>query len=58
MVSQIGKPITEPQVCDVKVRTKRDIKGIEEAIKRIAEEEIQKIPEIWKGYVEKRFSVV
>lgn len=57
MVSQIGKPITDPQACDVKVRTKRDIKGIEEVIKKIAEEEISKIPEIWKGYVEKKFQV-
>ena len=57
MVSQIGKPITEPQACDVKVRTKRDIKGIEEVIKKIAEEEIAQIPEIWKGYVEKKFTV-
>ncbi len=57
LVSQIGKPITEPQACDVKVRTKRDIKGIEEIIKKIADEEIAKIPEIWKGYVEKKFRV-
>ena len=57
MVSQIGKPITEPQACDVKIRTKRDIKGIEEVIRKIAEEEIAKIPEIWKGYVEKKFTV-
>jgi len=57
LVSQIGKPITEPQACDVKVRTKRDIKGIEELIKKIAEEEIAQIPEIWKGYVEKKFQV-
>lgn len=57
MVSQIGKPITEPQACDVKVRTKKDIKGIEELIKKIAEEEIAKIPEIWKGYVEKKFQI-
>ncbi|HIC09226.1 MAG TPA: methionine adenosyltransferase [Aquificales bacterium] len=57
MVSQIGKPITEPQACDVKVRTKRDIKGIEGLIKKIAEEEIAQIPDIWKGYVEKKFTV-
>jgi S-adenosylmethionine synthetase len=57
LVSQIGKPITEPQACDVKVRTKRDIKGIEALIKKIAEEEIAQIPEIWKGYVEKKFTV-
>ncbi len=57
LVSQIGKPITEPQACDVKIRTKRDIKGIEEVIRKIAEEEIAQIPEIWKGYVEKKFRV-
>ena len=57
LVSQIGKPITEPQACDVKVRTKRDIRGVEELIKKIADEEIEKIPEIWKGYVEKKFTV-
>lgn len=57
LVSQIGKPITEPQVCDVKVRTKRDIKGIDELIKKISEEEIAQIPDIWKGYVEKKFTV-
>ncbi|NPB05223.1 MAG: methionine adenosyltransferase [Aquificae bacterium] len=58
LVSQIGKPITEPQVCDVKIRTKKDVKSLEPAIKKIAEEEIAKIPEIWKGYVEKKFRVV
>ncbi len=57
LVSQIGKPITEPQACDVKVRTKRDIRGVEELIRKIADEEIAKIPEIWKGYVEKKFKV-
>jgi S-adenosylmethionine synthetase len=57
LVSQIGKPITKPQACDVKIRTKRDIKGVEGLIKKIAEEEIAKIPEIWKGYVEKKFKV-
>ena len=28
LVSQIGKPITEPQVCDIKLRTNKEIKGI------------------------------
>ena len=57
LVSQIGKPITQPQACDVKIRTKRDVKGIEESIKKIAEEEISKISEIWKGYVKKKFTI-
>ncbi len=57
MVSQIGKPITEPQVCDVKVRTSKDIKGISEEIKKIAKEEIDKMPNTWKLFLEKKFSV-
>jgi len=57
LVSQIGKPITEPQACDVKIRTKRDIKGIDELIKKIAEVEISQIPQIWRGYMEKKFQV-
>ena len=57
LVSQIGKPITEPQACDVKIRTRRDIKGIDELIKKIAEEEISQIPQIWRGYMEKKFQV-
>ena len=57
IVSQIGKPINEPQVCDVKVRTKRDVKGIEEKVKRIAYEELQKMPETWKGFVNEEYTV-
>jgi len=38
LVSQIGKPITEPQVCDIKLRTDKDIKGLEEEIKKLAQE--------------------
>ncbi|WP_448588540.1 methionine adenosyltransferase [Thermocrinis sp.] len=52
IVSQIGKPINEPQVLDVKVRTGKDIKGIEELAKRIAEEELSFMPEVWKGFIE------
>ncbi len=57
IVSQIGKPINEPQVCDVKVRTHRDIRGISELITKIATEELDKMPETWKGFLNKEFSV-
>ncbi len=55
LVSQIGKPITEPQVCDVKLRTSKDIKGIEEQVKKIAQEEIDKLPETWKKFLQRHF---
>ena len=55
LVSQIGKPITEPQVCDVKLRTSKDIKGIEEQVRKIAQEEIDKLPETWKKFLQRHF---
>jgi len=57
LVSQIGKPINEPQVCDVKVRTKKDLRGIEEEIKKIAEEELEKISQTWKKFLDKEYAV-
>lgn len=51
LVSQIGKPITEPQVCDVKLRTYKDIKGIDEKVRKIAQQELDKLPETWKKFL-------
>ncbi len=56
MVSQIGKPINRPQVCDVKVRKSSGTYD-KEAVKRIAEEELENMPNTWKLFLEKRFSV-
>lgn len=57
IVSQIGKPINEPQVLDVSVRTKKDIKAIEEVVRKIAQEELDRMPEVWKGFVEGLYPV-
>ena len=57
IVSQIGRPINEPQVCDVKVRTRRSISSISEPVKRIALEELDRMPETWKRFLSKEFSV-
>ncbi|MFP3159347.1 MAG: methionine adenosyltransferase [Hydrogenobaculum sp.] len=56
MVSQIGKPINEPQVCDVKVRKKGNSFD-KEAVRKIAQEELEKMPNTWKLFLEKAFSV-
>ena len=56
MVSQIGKPINEPQVCDVKVRKKANSFD-KEAVRKIAQEELEKMPNTWKLFLEKEFSV-
>ena len=57
IVSQIGKPINEPQVLDVSVRTKKDLKNLEELVRKIAQEELDKMPEVWKGFVEGLYPV-
>ncbi len=57
IVSQIGKPINEPQVCDVKIRTSREISGIAEVVRKIAQEELQEMPYTWKKFIRKEFSV-
>ena len=57
IVSQIGKPINEPQVCDVKVRTSRDVKGIEAQVSKIVQEELDKMPTTWKRFLNREFSV-
>jgi len=56
MVSQIGKPINEPQVCDVKVRKKGNSFD-KEAVRKIAQEELEKMPNTWKLFLQKEFSV-
>ncbi|WP_457621117.1 methionine adenosyltransferase [Persephonella sp.] len=55
LVSQIGKPITEPQICDVKLRVNKDIKGIEEEVRKIAQEEIDRLPETWNKFLKRHF---
>lgn len=57
IVSQIGKPINQPQVLDVSVRTKKDMKSLEDKVKKIAQEELDRMPEIWKGFVEGLYPV-
>ena len=57
MVSRIGYPINEPQVCDVKVRVEKGISGVEEPVKKIAEEELERMPETWKRFIKKEFTV-
>lgn len=51
IVSQIGKPINEPQVVDVSVRSRKSLELLREPLKKIAEEELEKMPEVWKGFV-------
>jgi S-adenosylmethionine synthetase len=55
LVSQIGKPITEPQVCDIKLRTNADISKLQDKIKQIAQEELDKLPNTWEKFLKRQF---
>ena len=57
IVSQIGKPINEPQVCDVKVRTSRDISGLQDEVIKIAQQELDDMPSTWRRFLNREFSV-
>jgi S-adenosylmethionine synthetase len=57
IVSQIGKPINEPQVLDVKIRTKKNLSAIQELARKIAEEELERMPYVWRGFLERRYPV-
>ncbi len=57
IVSQIGKPINEPQVLDVKVRSKKEISLLREPIEAIAKEELERMPEVWEGFVDGLYTV-
>jgi S-adenosylmethionine synthetase len=57
IVSQIGKPINEPQVLDVKIRTKKNLSAIQELARKIAEEELERMPDVWKGFLEGKYHV-
>jgi len=57
LVSQIGKPITEPQVCDIKLRTSVSIKNLEGKVRKIAQEEINNLPNTWQKFLERKFRI-
>lgn len=57
IVSQIGKPINEPQVLDIKVRSKKSIEKIQEPAQKIAVEELELMPSVWQGFLKGEFLV-
>jgi S-adenosylmethionine synthetase len=52
-VSQIGKPIQEPRVIDVQVRTEenRPLSGLIPAIEEVVHAELAKIGSLWQDFV-------
>ena len=57
LVSQIGKPITEPQLVHVKIHSSFANKTAEEKCMGIIKKHLCQIPQLWTGILEKRYSL-
>ncbi len=59
MVSQIGKPITEPQVFEVRIRTKSGSvsESLKTEIKRSLKEYLDELPGIWKKFLNRELNI-
>lgn len=57
LVSQIGMPITEPQMVHVKVRSHLPIKAAEEKCMTIIKRHLDRTPQLWTGILERHYSL-
>ncbi|MBI3951660.1 MAG: methionine adenosyltransferase [Acidobacteria bacterium] len=48
LLSQIGKPITEPLICNLKLRARSLPPAITDQASRIAAEHLRQLPELWR----------
>jgi len=55
LVSQIGGPITEPHAVGLEICTSRGVADIEPRAARIVEEVLADMPNIWRGFLERRY---
>ena len=57
LVSQIGKPITEPQTVHVKIHSSLAKKAAEEECMVIIKKHLSQMPQLWTGILERRYSL-
>lgn len=57
LVSQIGKPITEPQIVHVKAHSNLAKKTLEGRCMDIIKKHLNQMPQLWTGILEKRYSL-
>ncbi len=57
LVSQIGMPITEPQILHVKIHSSLDQKVLEEKCMGIIKKHLNQIPQLWTGILERQYSL-
>ena len=56
MVSEIGKPINQPQAINVDLFTQRNPK-IDKDVQSIVEEKMKELPNLWKQIVRREHSL-
>ncbi|MCS7244788.1 MAG: methionine adenosyltransferase [candidate division WOR-3 bacterium] len=58
IVSQIGKPITQPQILNIKLRTKNNkISTIRENVERLSRKYLESITELWKEILYEKIEI-
>lgn len=57
LVSQIGKPITEPQAVGLELTTQADLASVEGKASEIVEEVLADMPNIWRGFLTRTYSL-
>jgi S-adenosylmethionine synthetase len=57
LVSQIGMPITEPQIVHVKIRSRLAKKVVEKKCRDIIKKHLNQMPQLWTGILERHYSL-
>jgi S-adenosylmethionine synthetase len=57
LVSQIGMPITEPQIVHLKIRSNLPEKAAEEKCRDIIKKHLSQMPQLWTGILERHYSL-
>ncbi|UCE11065.1 MAG: methionine adenosyltransferase [Candidatus Thorarchaeota archaeon] len=57
VVSQIGAPITEPKAVNVELYGECDVDKVRGSVQSIIEEECAKLPEVWRGFVTRKYQL-
>jgi S-adenosylmethionine synthetase len=57
LVSQIGAPITEPSAVNIELYGDCDLSNVESSVQSISQEVIAKLPDVWKGFVKRKYQL-
>ncbi|MFQ5710365.1 MAG: methionine adenosyltransferase [Candidatus Geothermarchaeales archaeon] len=57
MVSEIGKPITEPQAVNIEVHTSGSLGSIRSTAASITEQVLEDLPKIWRGILNREYQL-